>query len=536
MTVILFTTAQTQAEKPPFPWCCLPGSRDDHGLDPSLRLPGLAASLENSFDTIRDRLWELGRSLGRGPRAHLAHTPTCTTYGSDLALTMAWCDLIGHLAAQSDPVVVICDDPWIFRHLQNLPGVTAGKAPSLAPARLKAWLRGYAARTAYALKSLCAWRSTRKQRSHHGQGNAAIVVFGHPLSNANGSDAYFGQLMVQLPQLRRLMHTDCDARRALELGADGRTAALHAWGSPFTALMLPWATWRPTRNDLQGPWQWLVRRAAVHESAGAAAASQVWQDRCQRRWLADRQPHTIAWPWENHPWERNIIHAARPLGVRTLGYQHTVVGRHMYNQSPQTNIDGLDGLPDIIVCNGPAYHQQLYDWGIPLQRLVIGGAFRVATATPLRYDPAGPIFVALSHDMNISGQMITAITQIDDGKRLFLIKEHPMYPSPLTETPTIRRTSIPLPQHDGLAAVLFSTGTVGLEAILGGLPTLRFQPEGIVAMHITPPGVDPIDVNAQNLGAILATDLPRPASHAWSTVFAEPNMAVWRSYLDRAIG
>ncbi len=87
-------------------------------------------------------------------------------------------------------------------------------------------------------------------------------------------------------------------------------------------------------------------------------------------------PGRVAWPWENFAWERGLCRAARKRGVATIGSQHTVVGPHQINYSTQANADGLASIPDLVVANGPAYKAELSAWGVPEDRLLIGGAFR----------------------------------------------------------------------------------------------------------------------------------------------------------------
>jgi hypothetical protein len=510
-------------------WCAVAGTPD--GLEPGRRLGGLAVRLEEAFDTIRDTWWGLGRTLSVEPSGELGHAPTCTTYGSDMGLMMAWTRLIEQLAADSAEVVVICDDPWLYRLLAGRPGIQVGVPPPLRKRELMLALRGLASRGLVALRNGLAALRTRQTRANHHPGRGAVLVYGHPVSNAQGRDAYFGMLLTEIPGLLRLMHTDCPAGRALELAADGVTASLHAWGSPLVALTLPLARWRPSAQALRGEWGWLIRRAAVSEGGGGAAAATRWQMHCHRNWLKAMRPRAVCWPWENHPWERDMVKAARAAGSRSLGYQHTVVGRHMYNQSPSANADGVQGLPDLLVCNGPAYRDHLAGWGVPPERLGVGGALRMSGFRRFAHDPAGPVFVALSHDPCISGQMLEAVRRADDGARVFLLKEHPMFPFAFDQSERIRRTNVALPDQEPLAAVLFSTGTVGLEGLLGGLPTLRFMPEGIVAMHILPPGIEPVNVDAGSLATALAA-LVLPPSVPWDRVLAPAETSYWRGLLD----
>ena len=336
--------------------------------------------------------------------------------------------------------------------------------------------------------------------------------------------------MDTLSGVERLLHTDCRRTRARNLSAGGRAASLHAWGEPVWALGLLFTRWRPSAADAHGPHGWLVRRAAALEGSRAAAAATRGQIRCQEAWLKARRPPVVAWPWENHPWERALVRAAGRLGVATVGYQHTVIGRHMYNQSPASNPDGLASLPDAIVCNGPAYRRQLEAWGVPAERLTVGGAFRLPPHKNIIHDRAAPVFVALSSDRGISAQMMAAVAALESTGQRFVVKDHPMYPFEFAETETVRRTAQVLPEHSALSAALYSTGTVGLEALLAGLPTLRFRPEGRIAIDILPDGLAAVPVDAVSLEAALAAIQP-PAKVDRARVMAAVDLAVWRRTL-----
>ncbi|MFQ5619413.1 MAG: hypothetical protein ACE5FR_10605 [Rhodospirillales bacterium] len=302
-------------------------------LDAERKLPRLAARLEGAFAACRTLWWRLGREMGAAGTADIAVTPTGSSMGSDFGVMLAWSRLTGEMAAGDETCLAVCDDPWLFRHLAGIPGVRAGRPPSLWVRRARLRLRGVLARCRVSLSVAIAALRLGRLRGAHAGGESVLLVYGHPWSDAHGFDAYFDVLMERLPAVKRLLHTDCPARRALELTADGRTASLHGWGSPFRALGLVAARWRPERRHTEGRYGWLVRRAADKENGGGAPAMNRWYLHCQERWLASAQPARIAWPWENHAWERGLCRAARRLGVRTIGYQHAVIGPHKLNYS-----------------------------------------------------------------------------------------------------------------------------------------------------------------------------------------------------------
>jgi len=504
------------------------GRRADVVALPAARkLAGLGARLEAAFDVVCPAWWRLAKSLADSPGAELAYATTCAGYGSDFGLMLAWAHLAEEMAAAEERCLIVCDDPWLFRHLAAIAGVDAGRPPPITPVAISLWARGHAARLALVVRLAWSALATRRQRVHFVPGDAAILAYGHPLSSARGDDAYFGAMLTVIPALKRVLHTDCGTAQARALAGDGRTAALHAWGRVDWTPGLMFVRWRPGRAQREGRFGWLVRRAMALESSGAAHAINAWQRLCQEAWLVEMRPRVVAWPWENHGWERALCRAARRLGVQTVGYQHTVIGPHQLNYSPATNKDGEASLPDLIVCDGPAYRDQLAAWGVPTARLVIGGSLRIARADGDRYDPEGPVFVALSARRSIARQQMQAVVAAAAEGFAFLVKEHPMYPMAIVETDKLRRARGGLAAQSRLSAVFYATGTSGLEALLAGLPTFRLLPENEIAVDVLPPFAAAEAVAVDGLAAALRR-ARKPEPLPWERVLAEVDWALWR--------
>ncbi len=499
-------------------------------LDEEKKLPALAQALEQAFNGICRAWWDTGRALSAGPGAELAYAPTCAGYGSDFGLMMAWGRLVEEAGRKPVRCLVLCDDPWLFRHLTVLPGVEAGKAPALWPATARLRLRGFLARLRLVVKLSWAALATRRQRHAHETGDHILLVYDHPKSTALGFDAYFGPMMTKIPALKRALHTDCPAAETSRLAADGRTASLHAWGNPLHVPGLLFTRWRPPRDHLTGSCGWLVRRAAETESGTAAHAMNAWQRYCQDAWLAAVRPKAVAWPWENHGWERAFCREARRLGVATIGYQHTVIGPHQMNYGVAANIDGEASLPETIVCDGPAYRDQLADWGAPTERLRNGGSLRIQRIEGVAYDAKAPVFVALSAKRGIARQQIRAIEAAAGEGIQFLVKEHPMYPLDVGETDAIRRTDGAIGDQTSLSAVVYSTGTPGLEALLAGLPTFRFLPEDQIAIDVLPEFVTARTVTALDLARALKA-AEKPEGLNWEDVLSPVDWNLWRGLL-----
>jgi len=499
-------------------------------LTPETMRPELGAELEDAFDRIAPRWFDLAKSLAQHPSADLAIAPSCATNISDLGVMLAWSDLVEGWAKAAENVLVICDDPWVFRHLAQAQGVTAGRAPDFSPLRLSLSLRGYAARIKAALSFAGASLRLKSQQKKITSAQAWLLAYGHPSSDADGGDGYFGDLMKTMPHLRRLLHVDCPPARARELGGDGRTVSLHAWGSPLFALFkLPFMRWTPHPS---GPDHWLVRRAADLEGGTGQPAAIAWQKHCQERWLKKIKPPVVAWPWENHSWERAFVRSARTNGTATIGYQHSVVGQQMLNYAARSNVDGPESLPDKVLCSGPSTRDQVLAWGMPEDRLAIGGALRFGKKGSTVYDREAPVFVALPFDPTIAAELVAALKNIADRSRRFLVKQHPMSPLDFDDTETVERTDVLLGDHPRLSAVVFAASTVGLEALLLGFPTLRFRSQHSLVIDILPRGLKVAAAGSNNLQAAL-DNLPVPAPLERANVLADPDRSLWTHVLRK---
>ena len=506
-------------------WVVISGC--DDGLDPARQIANLGQSLEEAFDSIATEWWALGRALSAEASATLAHTPACAANASDFGQMLAWSRLLEKWAKGTEIVLVVCDDPWLFRHFAALPKVVAGAAPLLWPKALRLTFRGYAARAAVGLRmAKVAW-ALRHHRSGV-KGGTHLLVYGHPASTVDGTDAYFGPLMRQIPELSRVLHVDCGVERARTLAADGRTSSLHAWGSPLFALTrLVFARWRPRDSS------WLVRRAAALEGGTGQAAAIRWQLHCQSRWLAKVKPVAVAWPWENHSWERAFVRAARARGVRSLGYQHSVIGGQMLNYGMDSNPDGTASIPDRILCSGAATLRRLSAWGLPSERLAVGGALRFTQPLTVTCDPKQPVFLALPFDQEVAAEMVEAArTAARKGWR-FLVRDHPMTPFAFDETDAVRRSPGPLNDQTSVAAVVYAATTVGLESLLAGLPTLRFRPNARISIDILPDGLTVPVTGPDDLAQSLA-QLSVPTAPARDDVFAAADPQVWQSILEES--
>ena len=371
------------------------GNDTPPSLDMARKMPDAAPELERAFESIRNDWARIGKTLQTQPTGHLGHMPHCGSFGSDFGIMLAWSAVCAQLADAPQRTLVVCDDPWMFRHLASGAGVKAEEPPSICWRRAKLFVRGYMARIKVALSLFRVRIGVLGLRANITSGDPVILVYGHPNSDAAGQDAYFGDLMQRIPSLKRLLHTDAGLGVARRLGADHRTASLHAWGRLSALIKVPFQRWRVNSNIESGQWRWLIDRSAAIENSGGGPAMNFWQQQCQRAFLAEMTPTTICWPWENHCWERDLCRASHADTTHTVGYQHTVIGPHQFNYAAETNYDGGASLPDVIACDGPAYLGELTAWGAPSERLQDLGALRFTRRDPA-YASAGAVFVPLS--------------------------------------------------------------------------------------------------------------------------------------------
>lgn len=514
-------------------WFRIPGDRDGSAApDADAALSGLPALLEQAFDDSAADWWALGHALGQDMSGKSAHAPVCSPNASDLGLMLAWTRIVQQKSAEAELTLVLCDDPWMFRHLRGIDGVVAGRPPGLLAAT--AWLygRGVLSRCQVALR-YAVWSMQMHKQPQAPENGAWLLVYGHPTSTPDGIDGYFGRLMQDIPTLRRLLHVDCPPDRATELASDGRTVSLHGFGHPVFALTLPFRRWRPAAGHRRGAYGFLIRRAAAREGGTGTAAAITWQKHCQTRWLRQTRPSAVAWPWENHAWERALVRTSHALGVRTNGYQHSVIGRQMLNYAPASNPDGEASLPGRIICNGQATCNHLLGWNVPRERLVIGGALRFVGQAKPKQDSGAPVFLALPFDSVTATEMVGAARIAARQGFRFVVKDHPMFPFAFTDTVGVERTTEPLSAQTAVSAVIYAATTVGLEAILAGIPTLRFRPRAKIAIDILPHGITAPTVEAETVIEALR-NTSDPAMVTPTNIFAPVDLTVWRQALETA--
>lgn len=466
-------------------------------------LPDISRRLEEAFDGVRREWADIALCLTHKdsyPRAQmLGIAPTV----SDFGLMLAWSKLVAELAGDAARTVVVCDDPWLYRHLATLDGVEPDRPPSLTLLRLKLAVRGFLSRTKAAVrlaKASIIFRNHKKRLKRH---EHAILVYGHTLSGADGYDGYFGNMLAQINNLIRIVHTDGALATHARLCTHDRTVSLHAWGSVFFAFSLPFKAWKVFSHKRMEPYKWLISRAVALEGSSGQGAMFAWQAHCQANLVQEKSPKAIAWPWENHVWERHFVTQLRANGTKSIGFMHVPFGRHHWGISPISNPEGLENCPDALACTGTKVRSKLVDLGYPERIITVTGVLRNVNFTSLKYDPAGPVLFALPSLPSITSQMERVAQQFTKRGVSVIVRAHPMAARSYRKLPVELYYDGPLAELEPISCMIFAISSVALEGLATGIPVIRFRPSGIVApIPILP---DDLDVPVADEETIYAT-------------------------------
>ena len=106
-----------------------------------------------------------------------------------------------------------------------------------------------------------------------------------------------------------------------------------------------------------------------------------------------------------------------------------------------------------------------------------------------------------------------------------------MTPFIFAEGGNLKRTEKQLGEQDVVSAVVFAATTVGLEALIAGLPTFRFLPRGGIALDILPKDVACPTIEAENMADKLSALSPG-AAVGREQVFGQIDWPLWKEALS----
>ncbi len=155
-------------------------------------------------------------------------------------------------------------------------------------------------------------------------------------------------------------------------------------------------------------------------------------------------------------------------------------------------------LPDQIITNGPFHHKILEESGYPPNMITNGGSWRYPLRFPIEKPPSksvnqgSVVLVPLPADSHIAREIMSLLIKYADvwlkHRIRFLIKTHPQTPFDRVgrypeEGRSLESTTMSMEvastQVDG---VLYCSTTVGLEAVLMGIPAIAYLPEGRICL------------------------------------------------------
>jgi len=439
---------------------------------------------------------------------------------SDLFLLICYEHLVGQLLHEREevesPLLVVIEDPWLFCQLADayarMPGIEFRGVVALRLLRIKASVRGVAARTRLAvrlvknyLKQVWFWKWTKCNEPSE----ASIALYSYPqrptIGGADGwndQHSYFDDLDHLLSEAG---YSVCRFSPPHVKGFERALAQRSSYFKPLIlyatplrilkAMMLSWHTFRPMGSELCGlPVRWLLLRELWQDRGRASSFLHRVFFECVNRLLDVERLKLLIYPYENYPWEKMLVLAARAHNVRTLGYQHGGgLARFMLSYFHGHGEVEWAPLPDLIVTSGPYSHELLATGGMPSTRLVMGGSLRYqylgsdgeTSPLPQRGTPMR-ILVALPIERDLVQHLINTLRRaFPDGGRHdgieFLIKPHPTYPYPLTKKSfrwpaTIVGGSFKKAVQTCMC-VLYSGTSTGLEGLAMSRRVIRYRPE-----------------------------------------------------------
>lgn len=442
----------------------------------------------------------------------------------DLFLLVVYLAMAAELArepsASADPLILVVEDPWLYRQMRE--GLTQPRLRFIGRGSLVGWkihalTLGAARRLAWLLRTL---RDLRRQRRATPGGSPrlperpAVALYSFPLQRSLAGET--GWRDPYLPGLEELLkglgyevvRFSPPDQRGFEqdLGRRHRNfqpLILHAtaeglWRS-FTTFW--WPRWPRRLSVLQGlPIRRLIQRECWLELSRSSLSSNRMFYECLRRMLQGASWRWVVFPYENQPWEKLAVLAARERGIRSAGVQMAVFSRYFLPYALGSGEEKIHPLPDVIFTAGPPWRMLHEEGGIPLSRLLLAGNIRHRHLTgsgppPARngsgQDPSSEIFVVLPIDPCLAGQMLAALASafpdggISEGLH-FRIRPHPMRPMdpaefgfPVKATPTPDPSDIQEALRD-CGLVLFAGSLAGLEALAAGRKVLRYRSSSLL--------------------------------------------------------
>lgn len=464
---------------------------------------------------LRQPFLDFVADIGVAERGRLAWWGTTLSWkvwsASDLFLLTVYLRVAERLVTDAidrgTPLRVVVEDPWLLRqlaaHLRGRP-VSIDAMP-LWRLKVTAGTMGLLRRLSWLLVTLGARRRQhRASASNPAATSGDVAIYSMPLDRclmANGAwrDPF-------LADLDAFLRADGFAVRRFSppesVGFESEIAERHAYFHPWLlraragAIVRSLVAWWSPR----GPWPTVggldVRFLAAREWWTDVARANWCRYRlfleCARAFFASASWSWAVYPFENHPWEKMLVAAAREHGVRTVAVQHSTLSVNYLAYFLGRGEAEVMPVADAILASGEYARRVMDGGGYPAGRVVLAGSLRYQhLASVATIGPASDVLVALPIDRPMAEHLIAALGEaFPDGGRAngvrFHVRAHPSTPVDLHALglEAGRSTGDLGEAFRQCGSAIFVGTTLGPEAAACGLRALRFRPELLVDVDV----------------------------------------------------
>lgn len=434
---------------------------------------------------------------------------------SDLFPLLCLALLGRELSQKSENIRIFTDDPWLYGCLQQngVSGCSDQAAQKTRRTQVrKKQIRIPLARLSLFIRGLSRILIARHQFRRIRFSNQDVILVSYAYQKALEKmpyrDPFFGDLsdILRNWDFRPIhlfpLHTPAGLFKAIRK-SEGLALARWARLRDLLQVLLVRAQLRKKADPFAGlNIESLLKREFLNENSSNRYALNRWQSLTWEQ-FAKQRPRRLVHIFENHPWEKGLNHALREY-TRRIGYQHATVPDLLMNYTPGGSKE-VEFHPNRIIANSRETENFLTSIGWPRSMLTFGGALRHSAKEVLnpnseahnRNQRTATLYVALPGHAALCTAILDALR---DAARTALPKRpHPLqillkfHPS-LAQQDFLREpiesatvTDQPLSRlKSEIDSVLFVSSTVGLEALLMGLPVCRFVPESILTLNPIP--------------------------------------------------
>ncbi|MBI5139176.1 hypothetical protein HZA26_01015 [Candidatus Nomurabacteria bacterium] len=241
-----------------------------------------------------------------------------------------------------------------------------------------------------------------------------------------------------------------------------------------------------------------LQKELIKENASNRYVLNIWQTLTWKR-FSKHAKGVVIYIFENHPWEKGLNYSLSKSSVNRIGYQHSTIPALLMNYIPAGKAE-VPFYPEVILANSPANEKLLKSFGWDIPKVLVAGALRynlrldqtskIEISTGVNRRPT--LYIAFPGEPELSDHLLNILNNKihADSQTRLLLKFHPSLLPRKKLYKYIPRAELANQQLNDLAnqldGVLFVSTTLGLEAMLIGLPVYRFIPDSILSLDPMP--------------------------------------------------